>query len=83
MISGDCAARVKPIERVSKINFVGIGWNCGQPDILCGRYQMIKQRLYQFACTLLRKFCAKDLLGDCQIMGEVEHHHGEIIWLQA
>ena len=43
---------------------------------------MIKQRLNQTACALLRKFCAKDSLGDCQTVSEIDVHRDEIIWLQ-
>src|ERR1700758_2343971 len=48
----------------------------------CGRYQMIKQRLNQAACALLREFWAKDSLGDCQTMREIDDNRDEIIRLQ-
>jgi ThiF family len=48
----------------------------------CGRYQMIKQRLNEIARALLREFCAKDSLGDCQAMSEIGDHRDEIIRLQ-
>src|ERR1700732_2472979 len=48
----------------------------------CGRYQMIKQRLNEVACALLREFCAKDSLGDCQTMSEIDDNRDEIIRLQ-
>jgi 2,4-dienoyl-CoA reductase-like NADH-dependent reductase (Old Yellow Enzyme family) len=51
-------------------------------DYSCGRYQMIKQRLNQVARALLREFCAKDSLGDCQTMSEIDDNRDEIIWLQ-
>jgi hypothetical protein len=48
----------------------------------CGRYQMIKKRLNEVACALLREFCAKDSLGDCQTMSEIGDNRDEIIRLQ-
>ena len=44
---------------------------------------MIKQRLDQGAGALLRKFCAKDSLGDCQTMSEINDNRDEIIRLQS
>ena len=44
---------------------------------------MIKQRLNQAACALLREFCAKDSLGDCQTMSEIDDNRNEIIRLQS
>jgi hypothetical protein len=43
---------------------------------------MIKQRLNQAACTLLRQFCAEDSLGDCQTMSKIDDDRDEIIRLQ-
>jgi len=40
---------------------------------------MVKQRLNQAAHTLLREFRAKDSLGDCQTMSEVDDNGDEII----
>src|ERR1700751_2012546 len=48
----------------------------------CGRYQMIKQRLNQAARALLREFWAKDSLGDCQTMSEVDDNRDEVIRFQ-
>ena len=39
---------------------------------------MIKQRLYQAACVLLRELCAKDSLGDCQTMSKIDDNRDEI-----
>ena len=44
---------------------------------------MVKQRLNQAAHTLLREFRAKDSLGDCQTMSEVDDNRDEIIRLQS
>jgi len=49
----------------------------------CGRDQMIKQRLDQGARALLREFCAKDSLVDCQTMSKIEDNRDEILRLQA
>ena len=43
---------------------------------------MIKQRLNEIARALLREFCAKDSLGDCQTMSEIGDNRDEIIRLQ-
>src|SRR3979411_2951399 len=43
---------------------------------------MIKQRLNQAARALLREFLAKDSLGDCQTMSEIDDNRDEIIRLQ-
>ncbi len=43
---------------------------------------MIKQRLNEVARALLREFCAKDSLGDCQTMSEIGDNRDEIIRLQ-
>jgi len=43
---------------------------------------MIKQRLNQAACALLREFWAKDSLGDCQTVSEIDDNRDEIIRLQ-
>ena len=51
-------------------------------DHSCGRYQMIKQRLNQAARALLGEFWAKDSLGDCQTMSEIDDNRDEIIRLQ-
>src|SRR5580704_1641273 len=48
----------------------------------CGRYQMIKQRLNEVARALLREFCAKDSLGDCQTTSAIGDNRDEIIRLQ-
>jgi hypothetical protein len=50
---------------------------------LRGRHQMIKERLNQAARALLREFRAKDPLGDCQPMSEIDDHRDEIIRLQS
>src|ERR1700751_1720983 len=44
---------------------------------------MSKQRLNQATRTLLRKFCAKDSLGDCQTMSEIDDNRDEIIRPQS
>jgi hypothetical protein len=44
---------------------------------------MIKQRLNQAACALLREFCAKDSLGDCETMSEIDDNRDEFIRLQS
>ena len=44
---------------------------------------MIKQRLDQGARALLREFCAKNSLGDCQTMSEIDDNRDEIIRLQS
>ena len=43
---------------------------------------MIKQRLNQAACALLREFWAKDSLGDGQTVSEINDNRNEIIRLQ-
>ena len=52
-------------------------------QLLRGRDQMIKQRLDQAAGALLRELCAKDSLGYCQTMSEIDDNRDEIIRLQA
>jgi hypothetical protein len=54
-----------------------------QHGYLCARYQMIKPRLNQATRALLREFCAKDSLGDCQAMSEIDDNRDEIIRLQS
>ena len=44
---------------------------------------MIKQGLNQGARALLREFCAKDSLGDCETMCEMDDDRDEIIRLQS
>jgi hypothetical protein len=53
-----------------------------QATYSCGRYQVIKQRLNEAPRALLREFCAKDPLGDCQTMSEIDDNRDEIIRLQ-
>src|SRR5260370_31669324 len=48
----------------------------------CGGHQMIKQRLKEVARALLREFCAKDSLGDCQTISALGDNRDEIIRLQ-
>ena len=43
---------------------------------------MIKQRLNQTACVLLREFWSKDSLGDRQTMSEIDDNRDEVIRLQ-
>ena len=43
---------------------------------------MIKQRLNQAARALLREFWAKDSLGDCQTVSEIDDNRDEVIRLQ-
>jgi hypothetical protein len=43
---------------------------------------MIKQRLNEIARALLREFCAKDSLGECQTVSEIGDNRDEIIRLQ-
>jgi hypothetical protein len=44
---------------------------------------MIKERLNQAARALLREFWAKDSLGDCQPMSEIDDDRDEIIRPQS
>src|SRR5258708_21843474 len=43
------------------------------------RYQVIKQRMNQMACSLRGKLCAKNLLCDREAMSQIEDKHDEFI----